>query len=219
MTMDWPATSSRGRRAIPLEWSRCGTGALHCAALHCILLLRLPYLQWRCAVPKQQTVMAAQPVSVGIGCSLDHRAPEVLLGAEQYTEAIDMWSCGCILAELLRGEPLFPGRTGGVGLTACSACTQRRGASHSMAKLLRGWPLFAGRDGCPTFKSNYTTAMHTCRGSNAGADEPPAWRPKRAHLAGTVGHAPRRPLQPAAAALQLPQKGGLTPVVPSTCAS
>ena len=46
----------------------------------------------------------------GVCC---RRAPEVLLGAEQYTEAIDMWSCGCILAELLRNDPLFPGRTGG----------------------------------------------------------------------------------------------------------
>ena len=37
----------------------------------------------------------------------------MLLGAEQYTEAIDMWSCGCIFAELLKNDPLFPGRTGG----------------------------------------------------------------------------------------------------------
>jgi serine/threonine protein kinase len=42
------------------------------------------------------------------------RAPEVLLGAEAYTEAVDLWSCGCILAELLKGDPLFPGRTGGL---------------------------------------------------------------------------------------------------------
>ena len=41
------------------------------------------------------------------------RAPEVLLGAEQYTEAVDMWSCGCIFAELLKNDPLFPGRSGG----------------------------------------------------------------------------------------------------------
>ena len=43
------------------------------------------------------------------------RAPEVLLGAEQYTEAVDLWSCGCILAELLKNDPLFPGRTGALG--------------------------------------------------------------------------------------------------------
>lgn len=39
------------------------------------------------------------------------RAPEVLLGLETYTEAIDMWSVGCIMAELLRHEPLFPAKT------------------------------------------------------------------------------------------------------------
>lgn len=43
--------------------------------------------------------------------TLWYRAPELLLGASKYTEAIDMWSVGCIMAELLRGAPLFPGRT------------------------------------------------------------------------------------------------------------
>ena len=38
-----------------------------------------------------------------------YRAPELLLGAARYTEAIDMWSVGCVMAELLRGSPLFPG--------------------------------------------------------------------------------------------------------------
>ena len=37
-----------------------------------------------------------------------YRAPEVILGAK-YGMAIDMWSFGCILAELLTGYPLFPG--------------------------------------------------------------------------------------------------------------
>ena len=39
------------------------------------------------------------------------RAPEILLGLESYTEAIDMWSVGCIMAELLQHEPLFPAKT------------------------------------------------------------------------------------------------------------
>lgn len=43
--------------------------------------------------------------------TLWYRAPELLLGASRYTEAIDMWSVGCIMAELLRGAPLFPGHT------------------------------------------------------------------------------------------------------------
>ena len=37
-----------------------------------------------------------------------YRAPEVILGAK-YSMSIDMWSFGCILAELLTGYPLFPG--------------------------------------------------------------------------------------------------------------
>ncbi|XP_044481848.1 dual specificity protein kinase YAK1 homolog isoform X2 [Mangifera indica] len=37
-----------------------------------------------------------------------YRSPEVLLG-HQYTTAIDMWSFGCIVAELFLGLPLFPG--------------------------------------------------------------------------------------------------------------
>ncbi|KAJ3071946.1 Dual specificity tyrosine-phosphorylation-regulated kinase [Podochytrium sp. JEL0797] len=37
-----------------------------------------------------------------------YRSPEVILGTS-YTNAIDMWSVGCILAEMLTGYPLFPG--------------------------------------------------------------------------------------------------------------
>lgn len=41
-----------------------------------------------------------------------YRAPEVVLGAK-YGMPIDMWSLGCILAELLTGYPLFPGEDEG----------------------------------------------------------------------------------------------------------
>ena len=37
-----------------------------------------------------------------------YRAPEIILGIP-YTPAIDVWSFGCILAELYTGQPLFPG--------------------------------------------------------------------------------------------------------------
>ena len=39
-----------------------------------------------------------------------YRAPEIMLGIP-YTTEIDMWSLGCILAELYAGKPLFPGET------------------------------------------------------------------------------------------------------------
>ncbi|KAI8448486.1 kinase-like domain-containing protein [Phakopsora pachyrhizi] len=42
--------------------------------------------------------------------TLWYRAPELLLGAETYTTAIDIWSIGCIFAELILKEPLFPGK-------------------------------------------------------------------------------------------------------------
>jgi serine/threonine protein kinase len=37
-----------------------------------------------------------------------YRAPEVILSWKQYTGAIDMWSVGCILAELIKRKPLLP---------------------------------------------------------------------------------------------------------------
>ncbi|PVG04896.1 putative mitogen-activated protein kinase MpkA [Serendipita vermifera] len=39
-----------------------------------------------------------------------YRAPEIMLGFENYDEAIDVWSIGCIFGELLNGKPIFPGR-------------------------------------------------------------------------------------------------------------
>ncbi|KAK4457213.1 PaMpk1 mitogen-activated protein kinase encoded by the PaMpk1 protein [Cladorrhinum samala] len=39
-----------------------------------------------------------------------YRAPEIMLSFQNYTKAIDVWSVGCILAELLGGKPFFKGR-------------------------------------------------------------------------------------------------------------
>ncbi|KAF9735217.1 hypothetical protein PMIN06_008977 [Paraphaeosphaeria minitans] len=43
--------------------------------------------------------------------TLWYRAPDVLLGSRTYSTSIDIWSAGCIMAEMYTGRPLFPGTT------------------------------------------------------------------------------------------------------------
>uniref|UniRef100_A0A1I7U7F4 Protein kinase domain-containing protein n=3 Tax=Caenorhabditis tropicalis TaxID=1561998 RepID=A0A1I7U7F4_9PELO len=40
-----------------------------------------------------------------------YRAPELLFGSRKYGPSVDIWAIGCILAELVRGKPIFPGRS------------------------------------------------------------------------------------------------------------
>jgi len=53
-----------------------------------------------------------RPTLVAYICSRYYRAPELIFGATNYTTAVDLWSIGCVLAEMLRGRPLFPGENG-----------------------------------------------------------------------------------------------------------
>ena len=50
-----------------------------------------------------------QPILTDYVATRWYRAPEILLGSNKYTKSADMWSVGCILAELLLGKPVFPG--------------------------------------------------------------------------------------------------------------
>jgi len=43
--------------------------------------------------------------------TLWYRAPEVLFGSNKYNASIDIWAAGCVLAEFLKHDPLFPGKT------------------------------------------------------------------------------------------------------------
>lgn len=45
--------------------------------------------------------------SISYICSRNYRAPELILGATHYDGAIDMWSVGCVLGEMILCEPLF----------------------------------------------------------------------------------------------------------------
>ncbi|XP_022137493.1 probable serine/threonine-protein kinase At1g54610 [Momordica charantia] len=55
--------------------------------------------------PEQKQHMTSRVVT------LWYRPPELLLGATVYGIGVDLWSAGCILAELLAGRPIMPGRT------------------------------------------------------------------------------------------------------------
>ncbi|KAK8973557.1 hypothetical protein V6N11_030747 [Hibiscus sabdariffa] len=52
----------------------------------------------------------SQPLTSRV-VTLWYRPPELLLGATNYGAAVDLWSTGCILAELYAGKPIMPGRT------------------------------------------------------------------------------------------------------------
>jgi len=41
--------------------------------------------------------------------TLWYRAPDVLMGSRKYSTPVDIWSVGCIFAEMVNGRPLFPG--------------------------------------------------------------------------------------------------------------
>jgi serine/threonine protein kinase len=44
-------------------------------------------------------------------CSRYYRAPELIFGATEYTNAIDVWSIGCCIVEIILQHPLFPGES------------------------------------------------------------------------------------------------------------
>jgi cell division cycle 2-like protein len=52
----------------------------------------------------------APPKMTQLVVTLWYRAPELLLGTEQYGKPVDMWSIGCIFGELLTKEPLLQGK-------------------------------------------------------------------------------------------------------------
>lgn len=52
----------------------------------------------------------SQPLTSRV-VTLWYRPPELLLGATYYGTAVDLWSTGCIIAELYAGKPIMPGRT------------------------------------------------------------------------------------------------------------
>ncbi|CAO3594102.1 unnamed protein product [Absidia cylindrospora] len=64
-----------------------------------------------CDFGSAKALVPGEP-NVSYICSRYYRAPELIFGATTYTVAIDIWSAGCVMAELMLCQPLFPGESG-----------------------------------------------------------------------------------------------------------
>lgn len=64
-----------------------------------------------CDFGSAKRLVTGEP-NVAYICSRYYRAPELIFGATDYTVSIDIWSMGCVVAETILGQPLFPGESG-----------------------------------------------------------------------------------------------------------
>lgn len=64
-----------------------------------------------CDFGSAKSLVSGEP-NVAYICSRYYRAPELIFGATDYTTKIDIWSAGCVMAEMILGEPMFPGESG-----------------------------------------------------------------------------------------------------------
>ncbi|KAI8929499.1 kinase-like domain-containing protein [Entophlyctis helioformis] len=64
-----------------------------------------------CDFGSAKILVAGEP-NVSYICSRYYRAPELIFGSTNYGVSIDVWSSGCVMAELMLGQPLFPGESG-----------------------------------------------------------------------------------------------------------
>ena len=63
-----------------------------------------------CDFGTSKQLMSGKP-SIAYICSRFYRAPELVFGCTEYSCAIDVWSAGCVFAELMHGSPIFAGAT------------------------------------------------------------------------------------------------------------
>ncbi|KAJ7140234.1 kinase-like domain-containing protein [Mycena crocata] len=90
--------------------------------------------------------------------TLWYRAPDVLLGSRTYSTSIDLWSCGCILAEMISGMPLFRGKDNNDQLLHIMKILGT--PSHQQfAKMLKDSPEIVLKDFPPLPKMNLTQVL------------------------------------------------------------
>ena len=86
--------------------------------------------------------------------TLYYRAPELLLGNQDYSIAIDMWSLGCVIAEMALGKPLFNGQS---EIEMIFSILNQLG-SESIDNSLKQSPFFS--DKFPKFKRKLHETLH-----------------------------------------------------------
>jgi len=64
-----------------------------------------------CDFGSAKILVVGEP-NVSYICSRYYRAPELIFGASEYSTAIDIWSSGCVMAELILTQPIFAGESG-----------------------------------------------------------------------------------------------------------
>ena len=63
-----------------------------------------------CDFGSAKQIIKGEP-NISYICSRCYRAPELIFGATQYHGYIDVWSIGCVIAEMINGEPFFLGES------------------------------------------------------------------------------------------------------------
>jgi len=63
-----------------------------------------------CDLGSAKKLVKGEP-NISYICSRYYRAPELIFGCTDYSNAIDVWSAGCVIAEMVLGFPIFPGET------------------------------------------------------------------------------------------------------------
>lgn len=88
--------------------------------------------------------MASATPPLGKAGTLWYMAPEMLLGKPDYDELVDAWSLGCVIAELLTGEPLFVDRMRSTNSSESPACSAALGSTAAA-----GCGSCSSRSACP----------------------------------------------------------------------
>lgn len=78
----------------------------------CEEMIELIFLFFFFFIKNSAKILTPGEPNVSYICSRYYRAPELIFGATNYTLNIDVWSTGCVMAELILGQPFFPGDSG-----------------------------------------------------------------------------------------------------------